>query len=143
MATESSKRRILFLCIHNSCRSQMAEGLMRHLAGDRFEAVSAGVERGLVHPRAIAAMAEIGIDISGHQSQPMSDYMGQALDYVITTCSEALEACPVWPGVGQMLHWGFPDPAGAAGAEEEVKAVFRAVRDAIADRIRQFLDTGE
>ena len=139
MSDEGRKPRILFLCIHNSCRSQMAEGLMRHLGGDRFEALSAGIEGGRVHPRAVWAMAEMGIDISGHQSQPMSDYTNEPMDYVVTTCDEALEACPAWPGGGQMLHWGFPDPASATGTEEEITAFFRTVRDAIADCIRQFL----
>jgi arsenate reductase len=117
----------------------MAEGLMRHLGGDRFEAFSAGIEGGRVHPRAVQAMAELGIDISGHQSQPMSDYAGDPMDYIVTTCDEAQEACPAWPGGGQMLHWGFPDPASATGSEEEISAVFRSVRDAIADRIQRFL----
>ncbi len=143
MATVGDKPSILFLCIHNSCRSQMAEGLMRHLAGERYEALSAGVEQGRVHPRAVAAMAGIGIDISGQRSQPMSDYADRPIDIVVTTCDEAVEACPVWPNAGRMLHWGFPDPASAEGAEEEVVAFFRTVRDAIADRIRQFLESGE
>ena len=139
MSGETRRKRILFLCIHNSCRSQMAEGLMRRLGGDRFEPFSAGIEAGRVHPLAIRAMAELGIDISGHRSKAAGELAGQQFDYVVTTCDEAQEACPAWPGGGEMLHWGFPDPAATTGPEEERMAVFRQVRDAIAARVRELL----
>jgi len=133
------RKRILFLCIHNSCRSQMAEGLMRQTAGERFEAHSAGLEARGVNPLAIRAMEEIGIDVSTHRSKTIDELGDQPFDYVVTTCDEAQEACPRWPGGGRMLHWGFPDPAAATGSEEERMAVFRQVRDSIAARIREFL----
>ena len=138
MREEADKKRILFLCIHNSCRSQMAEGLMRRLGGERFEAFSAGLDARPVHPLAIRAMAESGIDISGQRSKTIEELEEKDLDYVVTTCDEAQEACPTWPG-GQMLHWSFSDPAAASGPDEERMAVFRQVRDAIAARIREFL----
>jgi arsenate reductase len=135
----STPKRALFLCIHNSCRSQMAEGWMRHLAPERFESASAGLEATRVHPLAIRVMAEGGVDISRQRSKTIAELEGQPYDYVVTTCDEAREACPRWPGNARMLHWGFPDPAAAQGTEEERLVVFRQVRDAVRERIGEFL----
>ncbi len=126
---------MLFLCTHNSARSQMAEGLLRHLAGDRFEVMSAGTEATHIRPQAVRAMDELGIDISAHESKPLDRYLGQPFDYVITVCDQANEACPVFPGVRRRLHWSFEDPAQASGTEEERIRVFRSVRNAIKERI--------
>ncbi|MDQ3924045.1 MAG: arsenate reductase ArsC [Actinomycetota bacterium] len=129
------KAKVLFLCTHNSARSQMAEGLLRHLAGDRFEVMSAGTEATHIRPQAVRAMDELGIDISAHESKPLDRYVGQPFDYVITVCDQANEACPVFPGVRRRLHWSFEDPAQASGTEEERIRVFRSVRNAIKERI--------
>ena len=133
------KKRVLFLCTGNSARSQMAEGLLRHLAGDRFEAASAGTHPVGVNPLAVRAMQEIGVDISAHQSKPLAGFLGQHFPCLITVCDRANESCPVFPGVAQRLHWPFEDPAAAQGSDEERLAVFRRVRDQIAERIREFL----
>ena len=130
---------MLFLCTHNSARSQMAEGLLRHLAGDRFEVYSAGTEATFVRPQAIKVMSEIGIDISGQQSKTLEGYLGQPFDYVITVCDAANEACPVFPGAKRRLHWSFEDPAAAVGSEEERVRVFRSVRDDIGEHIKSNL----
>jgi len=130
-------RRILFLCTHNSARSQMAEGLLRHLAGDRFDAFSAGTEATHVRPLAIRAMAELGIDISGQESKTLDRYLGEPFDAVITVCDQAHEACPVFFGATERLHWSFPDPSRATGTEDEQLTVYRAVRDAIRARIER------
>jgi arsenate reductase (thioredoxin) len=135
----TAKRRVLFLCTHNSARSQMAEGLLRSVAGERFEACSAGTEATRVRPLAIRAMAELGIDISGQESKTLDRYLGDQFDAVITVCDQAAEACPVFPGARKRLHWSFPDPSQAAGTEEEQLAVYRQVRDAIRQRIEQAL----
>lgn len=129
------KRRVLFLCIHNSARSQMAEGLLRGLGGARFDVASAGTEPTAVRPLAVTALAEIGIDISGQRPESVDTYRGEAFDTVITLCEEAAEACPVVPGGGERLHWPFPDPSHALGTEDEKLAVYRVVRDAIRHRI--------
>ena len=139
MASAEPGTRMLFVCIHNSCRSQMAEGLLRHLAGERFEAASAGLERRGVHPLAIRALEELGIDASGQHSKTMDELAGERFDIVVTTCDEAQAACPRWPGEAEMLHWGFPDPSAAEGTDEERMRVFREVRAAIAARIKAFL----
>jgi arsenate reductase len=131
----TERRRVLFLCTHNSARSQMAEGLLRHLGGDAFEVHSAGTEATRVRPLAVRAMAELGIDISAHASKTLDRYLGQPFDLVITVCDEANEACPVFPGARERRHWSFPDPSRATGTEEEQLAVYRAVRDAIRARI--------
>jgi arsenate reductase len=137
---EQDRRRVLFLCTHNSARSQMAEGFLRHLAGDRFEVHSAGTEATAVRPQAIEVMCELGIDISGQESKTLERYLGQPFDYVITVCDEANEACPVFPGAIRRLHWSFEDPAQATGGEEERLCVFRSVRKEIVERIkREFL----
>lgn len=131
----TERRRVLFLCTHNSARSQMAEGLLRHLGGDAFEVYSAGTEATRVRPLAIRAMAELGIDISAQASKALDRYWGQPFDLVITVCDEANEACPVFLGARERRHWSFPDPSRATGTEEEQLAVYRAVRDAIRARI--------
>lgn len=131
----STRRRILFLCTHNSARSQMAEGLLRHLGGDRFEVYSAGTEATRVRPLAIRAMAELGIDIGDQQSKTLDRYLDEPFDAVITVCDDANEACPVFPQAKVRLHWSFPDPSRIQGTEEEQLAVYRSVRDAIRARI--------
>ena len=131
----NEKRRVLFLCTHNSARSQMAEGWLRHLAGDRFEAHSAGTQATAVRPLALRAMAEAGVDISGQRSKTMTEYLGQPFDFVVTVCDQAAEACPLFPGGGMRLHWSLPDPSQATGTEAEQLAVYRRVRDAIRRRI--------
>ena len=141
-AEASDRARVLFLCTHNSARSQMAEGLLRHLAGDRFEAMSAGTEATHVRPLAIMAMEEVGVDISGQESKTLERYLGEPLDYVITVCDDANEACPFFPGAKSRLHWSFEDPSKAEGSEEERLAVFRRVRDGIRDRVQAELVNG-
>ena len=138
----SEKARVLFLCTHNSARSQMAEGLLRHLAGDRFEAHSAGTKVTHVRPLAIRAMNEIGVDISEQESKTLESYLGEPFDYVITVCDDANEACPFFPGAKKRLHWSLPDPSDAKGSEEERLAVFRSVRDQLGDRVRMELLDG-
>src|SRR5947209_3722629 len=123
------KHRVLFICTHNSARSQMAEGLLRHLGGDRFEVFSAGTEATQVRPLAIKAMAELGIDISKQQSKTLDRYLNEPFDEVITVCDTAAEACPVFPGAAKRNHWSFPDPSQATGSEAEQLAVYRRVRD--------------
>jgi arsenate reductase len=142
-AAESGDRaRVLFLCTHNSARSQMAEGLLRYLAGDRFEAMSAGAEATHVKPLAIRAMDEIGVDISGQESKTLERYLDEPIDYVITVCDDANEACPFFPGAQNRLHWSFEDPSRAEGSDEERLAVFRRVRDGIKDRVQAELANG-
>ncbi len=138
-AKAAERSRVLFLCTHNSARSQMAEGLLRYLAGDRFEAHSAGTETTHVRPLAVRAMDEIGIDISGQESKTLDRYLRESVDYVITVCDEANEACPFFPGAKNRLHWSFVDPAQAIGSEEERFEVFRKVRDEIRERIEREL----
>ena len=134
-----NKTRVLFLCTHNSARSQIAEGLLRHLAGDRFEAHSAGTEATHVRPLAALAMSEVGADISRQESKTLDRYLDEPFDYVVTVCDAANEACPVFHGAKERLHWSFPDPSRAAGTEEERLAVFRAVRDEIRARVEREL----
>ncbi len=136
----TSKKKVLFLCTGNSCRSQMAEGWLRHLGGNRYEAVSAGTRPQGVNPLAVRVMAEVGVDISGHTSDPVEKYLGEDLDLVVTVCDAARESCPVFAGrVKERRHWPFEDPAGATGTDEEILAVFRRVRDQIRRRIEAFL----
>lgn len=132
---EAPPERVLFLCTHNSARSQMAEGLLRVLGGVRFAAFSAGTEATRVRPEAIAVMAEIGIDISRQESKTLERYLEQPFDAVVTVCDAANEACPVFFGARTRLHWSFSDPSLVTGDEDERLAVFRQVRDAIKDRI--------
>lgn len=137
--------RVLFICTHNSARSQMAEGWLRQLAGDRFEAQSAGTEATGLRPLAVRAMAEVGIDISGQESKTLDRFLEsfpEEWDYVITVCDQAQEACPIFPGGKWRLHWSFPDPSQATGAEEEQLQVYRQVRDAIRERIAAELLAG-
>jgi arsenate reductase (thioredoxin) len=138
----AEKSRVLFLCTHNSARSQMAEGLLRHLSGDRFEAMSAGTEATHVRPLAIRAMEEVGIDISDQESKTLDQYLGELFDYVITVCDDANEACPFFPGAQSRLHWSFEDPSRAEGSEEERLEVFRRVRDGIEARVQAELVNG-
>jgi arsenate reductase (thioredoxin) len=127
-----TKSTVLILCTGNSCRSHLAEGILRHAAGDLFEVHSAGSKpAGYVHPKAIAVMNEIGIDISGHASKHMNEFLQRNIDTVITVCGNADQACPMFPGQVNRYHWGFDDPAHATGTEEEILAVFRRVRDQI------------
>ena len=137
-----TKTRVLFLCTHNSARSQMAEGLLRHLAGDRFEAMSAGTEATHVRPLAVRAMEEIGVDISGQFSKTLERYLQEPFDHVITVCDDANEACPFFPGATNTLHWSFEDPSKAQGSEEKRLAAFRSVRDRIRDRVQAELLNG-
>lgn len=135
MKEPGMKQRVLFLCTHNSARSQMAEGWLRQLAGEHFDAYSAGTEATLVRPLAIQAMAEVGIDISQQQSKTLNRYLNEPFDEVITVCDAAAEVCPVFTGAKRQRHWSFPDPSQARGSEEEQLAVYRRVRDAIRERI--------
>jgi arsenate reductase (thioredoxin) len=137
-----TKTRVLFLCTHNSARSQMAEGLLRDLAGDRFEVMSAGTEATRVRPLAIRAMEEVGIDISGQESKTLDRYLEEPFDRVITVCDDANESCPFFPGAKARLHWSFEDPSKAKGSEEERLSVFRSVRDRIKDRMQAELVNG-
>jgi len=131
--------RVLILCTGNSARSQMAEGLLREMGGDRFEVASAGVAPSFIRPEAIASMREVNIDISGHTSKSVDEFINQEFDYVITVCDNAKEQCPVFPGDTRRIHWSFDDPAAAKGDEEQRLAVFRRVRDEIRQRLELFL----
>ncbi len=133
------KQRVLFICTHNSARSQMAEGLLRHLGGERFEVFSAGTEATYVRPLAIRAMAESGIDISQQHSKTLDRYLGEPFDEVISVCDTAAEACPVFPGAARRLHWSFEDPSKATGSEAEQLEVYRKIRDDIRSRIEKEL----
>lgn len=130
------KPNLLFLCTGNSCRSQMAEGWGRHFAGDRLEVQSAGIEAHGKNPRAIAVMAEAGIDISGQESTRVTNEMIDLADVVVTVCGHADEHCPVLPPTVRKIHWPLNDPAKATGTEEEIMKVFRASRDEIRERVR-------
>jgi arsenate reductase len=132
------KKRVLILCTGNSARSQMAEGLLRHDAGDRFTVESAGTKPSTVRSEAIAAMKELGIDISGHSSKSVDKFAGQKFDYVLTVCDKAKESCPIFPGQSIRLHRNFEDPAAMEGSVEERLAVFRRVRDQIREYLRGF-----
>jgi arsenate reductase (thioredoxin) len=131
---------ILFLCTGNSCRSQMAEGFARHLAGERAEILSAGIEAHGKNPRAIAAMAEVGIDISDQESTRLSDEMLVDTDLVVTVCGHADEHCPVLPPETRREHWPLPDPARATGSEENIMIEFRRVRDDIHRRVTKLIE---
>jgi len=132
------KKRVLILCTGNSARSQMAEGLLRHDAGERFDVESAGTRPGIVRPEAIAAMKELGIDISGHRSKPVDEFEGQQFDYVITVCDHARESCPVFFGAARRLHRSFDDPAALHGSEEERLTLFRRVRGELRAYLAEF-----
>lgn len=132
------KKRVLILCTGNSARSQMAEGLLRHDAGGRFDVESAGAKPRQVRPEAIAVMREIGIDISGHRSKHVDEFVGQDFDYVLTVCDNANESCPVFPGKTHRLHRNFDDPAAVEGTEDARLAVFRRVRNEIRNYLKSF-----
>ena len=134
----TDKKRVLILCTGNSARSQMAEGLLGHIAGDRFEVHSAGTIATFVRPQAIKAMQETGIDISSHRSKSVDEFAGQDFDYVITVCDNANQNCPVFPGKTRRIRWSFDDPAEAKGSDDDVLAVFRRVRDEIRQRLETF-----
>ena len=133
------KKKVLFLCTHNSCRSQMAEGLVNHYLGDRFQACSAGTEATRVNPLAIRVLAELGIEISGHRSKVLDEFAGETFDYVITLCGSANEQCPLFFGGVRREHIGFDDPSRLPGTPEEVLPEFRRVRDGIRQRLTDFL----
>jgi arsenate reductase (thioredoxin) len=132
-------RHVLFLCTHNSARSQMAEGFLRAIGGDRFRVASAGTEETHVNPLAIHAMSEVGINLIGHRSKTLDRFLDTPWDYVITVCDSANERCPIFPRSAKRLHWSFADPSQATGSEEERRQVFRRVRDEIGMRIRAWL----
>ena len=132
----SEKIRVLILCTGNSARSQMAEGLLRHDGWERFEVHCGGTIASFVRPQAIEALKEIGIDISGHRSKSVDEFLGQEFDYAITVCDNANENCPVFPGKTKRIHWSFDDPAESGDIE-----VFRRVRDEIRDRLREFMSS--
>jgi arsenate reductase len=133
------KQQVLILCTGNSARSQMAEGLLRALASHRFEVYSAGSKPSTVHPLAIAAMDERGIDIRSHRSKHLNEYLAQPFNYVITVCDNAAETCPLFPGPAHRIHWSFPDPAAVQGSEAERLASFHKVRDAIETQLKHWL----
>ena len=136
----SDKKRVLILCTGNSARSQMAEGLLQHDAGDRFEVESAGTQASFVRPEAIAVMRELGIDISGHRSKNVGEFAAQPFDYVITVCDNARETCPVFFGAAKQLHQGFEDPpARLVGTDEERMTILRRVRDELRAYLRDFV----
>jgi arsenate reductase len=127
----TGRKKILFICTHNSARSQMAEGYMNAKYGDRYEVFSGGTEATCVHPMAIKVMQEIGIDISGHRSKLIDEHFGKGIELVVTVCDSAQKACPFFPGAKEEIHQGFPDPSAFTGSDEEVRAGFRQVRDEI------------
>lgn len=133
------KQRVLILCTGNSARSQMAEGLLRDIAGDRFDVESAGTVASFVRPQAVAAMHEIGIDINGYRSKCLDEFLSQPFDYVITVCDNANQTCPTFPGPAKRIHWSFDDPADATGTDDQIAAKFRRVRNEIAARLRTFV----
>jgi arsenate reductase len=133
------RRRVIFICTHNSARSQMAEGMLRAWGREAFEVFSAGTEATSVRSEAIAVMREIGIDISGHESKTLERFINQPFDWVITVCDTARQNCPIFPGAETSAHWAVDDPAEAAGTEEERLAAFRHARDDLRNRIHMFL----
>jgi arsenate reductase len=137
MGTE--RQRVMFVCTHNSARSQMAEGMLRAWGGDRFQAFSAGTEATRVRPEAIAVMDEIGIDISGHLSKTLEPFLGEAFSWLVTVCDQAKESCPTIPGVVHQAHWSIDDPSAVEGDEEKRLAAFREARDILRDRIHMFI----
>ena len=139
MTETKAKLRVLFLCIANSCRSQMAEGLVRHYLGESVEAASAGTMETYVHPLAIQIMKEIGIDISNYRSKNMVEFVDRSFDFVITVCEESDSLCPVWIGGGEKIHIGFPDPVRVRGTQEERLSAFRTVRDDMKEKLISFL----
>ena len=139
MVNKQNRKRVLVLCTGNVARSQMAEGLLRHMAGDRFEVFSGGLSPSYVRPNAIAVMKELGIDISHHRSKSMNEFLDTPFDYVITVCDHASEHCPVFPGAAQRIHWSIDDPV-APGGEEAQLAAFRRARDELKERLQTFAE---
>ena len=139
MSTDPARQRVIFVCTHNSARSQMAEGMLRAWGGDRFEVFSAGTEATRVGPEAVAVMAEIGIDINGHTSKTLEPFLGESFSWLITVCDDAKEACPTIPGVRQQAHWSIEDPSAVEGDEESRLEAFRAARDHLRDRVHIFM----
>ena len=138
------KSKVLFLCTGNSCRSQMAEGLVNRFLGDTWEAFSAGTKpSGHVHPMAVQAMADLGIDISTHRSKSTDEYRDVTFDRVITVCDHAAQNCPAWLGKGVVKHIGFPDPVAAKGSDKERRAVFGQVRDGLRKKVFEYLQGGK
>lgn len=134
----AAKESILVLCTGNSARSQMAEGLFREAVGRRFDVVSAGTRPSFVRPEAIAVMAELGIDLSGHRSKSLDEFRDREFRYVVTVCDNAAEQCPVFPGQAERIHWSFEDPAAVEGSQQEREEAFRRIRDQIASRVKEF-----
>lgn len=132
-----AKPKVLFLCTGNSARSQMAEGLLRAMAGDRFEVLSGGTHPSGLNPLAIEVMQEIGIDISNHRSKDVKEFLGRPIEYVVTVCDRAKESCPIFPGTYKFLSWSLNDPAAATGSKEEKLQFFRGIRDQISRNIEQ------
>jgi arsenate reductase len=138
------KKRVMFICIHNSGRSQMGEAFLRHLAGDRFDVASAGIEKGTLNPLVVKAMEEVGVGMDGHFAKKAQDYVDRLehFDYVITVCDESnAERCPMFPGKHVRIHWGFPDPSALTGTDEEKLAGIRPIRDAIEAKVRELIDS--
>jgi len=141
MTARENKLRVLILCTGNSARSQMAEGLLRHLGGTRYEVFSAGTKPAGVNPLAIEAMREVGIDISTQRSKSVAEFAGQEFAAVITVCDNAAEECPIFPGAPQRAHWSLPDPAAVSGTEQEKLGAFRRVREELERRIQAFVNS--
>lgn len=137
--TDARPIRVLFVCTGNSCRSIMAEALVRHLGGADFEVNSAGTDPKGLNPRTMRLLADTGIDTSWARSKSVTEFLGQPFDYVITVCDQARQVCPVFPGSHESLHWGYEDPAEATGTEDEIMAVYRAVFTQLGERIHQFI----
>jgi arsenate reductase len=137
MKRKAEKEKVLFICTHNSARSQMAEGFLRSLYSDRFDAYSAGTQPSGLNPYAVQVMAEIGIDISSHRSKSVDEFFNTEIDYVITVCDHAKQICPFFPGGKESLHKGFEDPGAFSGSEDEKVAIFRRVRDEIREWINE------
>ncbi|HVJ08831.1 MAG TPA: arsenate reductase ArsC [Acidisarcina sp.] len=134
------KTKVLFLCTGNSCRSQMAEGFLRSMGGDRFEAHSAGTRPSTLNPMAVEVMREAGIDIASQWSKDASEYLGTHFAYLVTVCDNAKESCPIFPGPSIRLHWSLQDPADATGTDEERRVFFRRVRDQIRDHVKELVE---
>lgn len=138
------KKRVMFICIHNSGRSQMGEAFLRHVASDRFDVFSAGIESGKLNPLVVKAMEEVGVSMDGHYAKKAQDFVdrGEHFDYVITVCDESnAERCPMFPGKHERMHWGFPDPSALTGSDEEKLAGIRPIRDAIQDKVQEFVQS--
>jgi arsenate reductase len=136
----------MFVCIHNSARSQMAEAFLNQLGGDRFETLSAGLEPGTLNPLVVEVMKEVGVDISGNKTKSVFDFhqRGELFDYVFTVCDETSgERCPIFPGAAKRIHWGFPDPSAVTGTHEEKLKRIRVIRDLIKSEIEKFIRTAE